>query len=77
MVPTRCLRTRSAGTGSPVGYVSSGGTGFRIGKRIALGYLIVAAEPGEVFQIEVLGKPVDATVATTPFYDPENDRLRG
>ena len=63
--------------GKPVGYVSSGGTGFRIGKRIALGYLTVEAQPGDVFDIEVLGRPVKATVAMVPFYDPENDRLRG
>ena len=63
--------------GQPVGYVSSGGTGFRIGKRITLGYLTIAAVPGDVFEIEVLGKPVPATVAATPLYDAENERLRG
>jgi dimethylglycine dehydrogenase len=63
--------------GAPVGYVSSGGTGFRIGKRIALGYLTVPAAPGDVFDIEVLGKPVRATVAALPFYDPENTCLKG
>jgi dimethylglycine dehydrogenase len=63
--------------GKPVGYVSSGGTGFRIGKRIALGYLTVDAKPGDVFDIEILGEPVKATVAPVPFYDPENDKLRG
>ena len=63
--------------GQPVGYVSSGGTGFRIGRRIALGYLTLAARPGDTFEIEVLGMPVKATVAATPFYDPENARLKG
>ncbi len=62
--------------GQPVGYVSSGGTGFRIGKRLALGYLTVDTRPGDVFDIEVLGEPVRATVATVPFYDPENLRLK-
>ncbi len=62
--------------GHPVGYVSSGGTGFRIGKRLALGYLTVDARPGDLFDIEVLGEPVRATVATVPFYDPENLRLK-
>ncbi len=62
--------------GQPVGYVSSGGTGFRIGKRIALGYLTVDARPSDVFDIEVLGEPVRATVAALPFYDPENLRLK-
>ncbi|MBC6437592.1 MAG: FAD-dependent oxidoreductase [Rhodobacteraceae bacterium] len=63
--------------GVPVGYVSSAGTGFRIGKQIALGYLTEAAAPGDVYQIEVLGQPVNGTVASVPFYDPENGRLRG
>ncbi|MBC6405283.1 MAG: FAD-dependent oxidoreductase [Rhodospirillales bacterium] len=63
--------------GKPVGYVSSAGTGFRIGKRIALGYLTQEAAPGDRYDIEILGVPVKATVATLPFYDPENVRPRG
>lgn len=63
--------------GKPVGYVSSGGTGFRINKRIALGYLTVEAQPGDPFEIEVLGRPVKAAAAAVPIYDPANDRLRG
>ncbi len=63
--------------GRPVGYVSSATTGYRIGKRIALGYLSIAAEPGDCFDIEVLGKPVRARVAAMPFYDPDNLRLKG
>lgn len=63
--------------GRPVGYVSSGGTGFRIGKRIALGYLSRGAQPGEVFDIEVLGQPVRAVVSEMPLYDPRNERLKG
>jgi dimethylglycine dehydrogenase len=63
--------------GKPLGYVSSGGAGFRIGKRIALGYLTEPAQPGDTYQIEIFGKPTDAIVTTLPFYDPENDRLRG
>ncbi|MDW4550698.1 FAD-dependent oxidoreductase [Defluviimonas sp. D31] len=63
--------------GRVVGYVSSAGTGFRIGKRIALGYLTIPADPGARFEIEVLGEPVQATVRILPFYDPENARLKG
>lgn len=63
--------------GKPMGYVSSGSTGFRIGRRIALGYLTETAAPGAEFEIEVLGVPVRATVAKLPFYDPENTRLKG
>ena len=62
--------------GKPVGYVSSAATGFRIGKRIALGYLTVPAEPGDNFELEILGQPVRATVTAAPFYDPCNERLR-
>lgn len=63
--------------GQVVGYVSSAGTGFRIGKRVALGYMTVAARPGDRLEIEVLGEPVWATVSTLPFYDPENVRPKG
>ena len=63
--------------GQPVGYVSSGGTGFRICKRIALGYLTEPANPGDVFEIEVLGESVRATVVAAPFYDTDNSRLKG
>ena len=62
--------------GNPVGYVSSAATGFRIGKRIALGYLTVPADPGDCFELEILGQPVRATVAAAQFYDPDNERLR-
>ena len=48
-----------------------------IGKRIALGYLTIPADPGDRFEIEVLGEPVQATVRKLPFYDPENARLKG
>ncbi|WP_417599893.1 GcvT family protein [Pararhodobacter oceanensis] len=67
--------------GETLGYVSSGGSGFRIaegsGQRLALGYLSIPTTPGDVFEIEVLGEPVRAIVTATPFYDPENARLKG
>lgn len=63
--------------GELVGYVTSGGEGFRIGKRLALGYVKSGlAEAGRKFEIEILGTPCRAVVARTPFYDPDNDRLR-
>jgi len=63
--------------GEVVGYVTSGGEGFRTGKRLALGYVSAGlAVPGRVFEIEVLGKPRRAIVTPTPFYDPDNIRLR-
>jgi dimethylglycine dehydrogenase len=40
-----------------VGYVTSGGTGFRLGERLALGYLERAiADPDGDFEIETLGE---------------------
>ena len=63
--------------GRVVGYVTSGGMGFRIGKRIALGYVEGGmGAVGRTFQIEILGTPCRATVAPTPFYDPTNARLK-
>ena len=63
--------------GDVVGYVTSGGEGFRVGRRLALGYVKAGlAEPGRGFEIEILGIPRKAVVAKTPFYDPNNDRLR-
>ncbi|MEO1198289.1 MAG: FAD-dependent oxidoreductase [Pseudomonadota bacterium] len=63
--------------GTVIGYVTSATEGFRIGKRVALGYVQGGlAQEGRVFEIEVLGTPCRATVSRLPFYDPGNDRLR-
>ena len=62
----------------PVGYVTSGGTGFRLGQRLALGYLERAkTDPDDDFEIEILGERRRAVLTPTPFYDPRNARLRG
>ena len=51
--------------------------GFRIGKKVAIGYLKGGiAKIGREFQIRVLGEDCKATVVPTPFYDPENIRLK-
>ena len=64
--------------GALAGYVTSGGTGFRLGKRLALGYLTARAGAADgPFEIEILGRPCKALRVPTPFYDPENSRLRG
>lgn len=63
--------------GNVVGYVTSAGEGFRLGCRIALGYVERhIAQVGLNVEIEILGKPCKATVAPTPFYDPGNERLK-
>jgi dimethylglycine dehydrogenase len=60
-----------------VGYVTSGGTGFRLDRRLALGYLERAkTDPAGNFEIEILGERRRALLTPTPFYDPENAKLR-
>ncbi|MEM7224339.1 MAG: FAD-dependent oxidoreductase [Pseudomonadota bacterium] len=61
-----------------VGYVTSGGTGFRLGARLGLGYLERAkADLNGHFEIEILGARRRAILSSTPFYDPQNARLHG
>ena len=60
-----------------VGYVTSGGTGFRLNKRLALGYVKQGLNrPGADFEVGILGERRKARAVPTPFYDPENARLR-
>ena len=64
--------------GEWAGYVSSACEGFRICKRIAMGYVMAdKADTGGSFAIEVLGKPCPALLVPMPFYDPENSKLKG
>ena len=64
--------------GKCVGYGTSGGTGFRLAERLALGYVVREhCEPERGYEIEILGKRRRAVVSPMPFYDPENVRLRG
>ena len=78
--------------GECVGYVTSGGSGFRTGQCLALGYISLAAgnssannsssstsgtnDPASGFAIEILGEARPATVVQHAFYDPDNQRLR-
>ena len=71
-------------TGEPIycgdelaGYVSSGGYGYRTGKSLALGYLAPEFhEPGNVFEIEIVGQRRSARMLGAPPYDPEGLRSR-
>ena len=63
--------------GECVGYVSSGGTGFRIGQCLALGYVKTGVDDQATeFEIEILGETCQARLSKQSFYDPDNQRLR-
>lgn len=63
--------------GSPVGRVTSSAKGHSVGKMLALGYVATTHSwAGSRLIIIVGGRPVVATVANTPFFDPEGIRLR-
>ena len=63
--------------GSCVGYVTSGGSGFRTGLCLALGY-INANVPEKIihFDVVILGVTYNARDCEIPFYDPENLKLK-
>jgi glycine cleavage system aminomethyltransferase T len=66
------------GTGRVLGYVTSAGYGYSVGKAIAYGYLPteLAAE-GTPLAIEWFGEALPATVAADPLWDPKGERLKG
>jgi len=62
--------------GQVVGYVTSAGYGYSVGRSIAYGYLPVGlAEPGTSVTIEYFDEGHAATVAAEPLFDPERQRL--
>ena len=65
--------------GVPVGEVTSGGYGYRIGASIALGVVRAeAAVPGTALAVGIYGRDYRAVVQPDqPLYDPQNTRLRG
>ena len=63
--------------GSLVGRVTSSAKGHSVGKMLALGYVSTTHSwTGSRLIIIVGGRPVVATIANTPFFDPEGIRLR-
>lgn len=63
--------------GAPVGIVTSGGYGHRIGRSIALAYLRSdLAVPGTAVEVAMFGHARQAVVAAESLYDPANERLR-
>lgn len=64
--------------GALIGYVTSGGMGWRSGKMLAVGWIDGAGiTPGSVLGVQVLQETYAATVVTDPVYDPTNQRLLG
>ncbi len=62
--------------GDVVGYVTSAGFGYAVGKSIAYGYLPAElAIPGTTVAVEYFGDAYPATVAAEPLFDPDRQRL--
>lgn len=63
--------------GRCVGYVTSGGSGFRTGLCLALGYVETQLpEQAEGLEVTILGENRPARISAAAFYDPENLRVR-
>jgi dimethylglycine dehydrogenase len=59
-----------------LGYVTSGGYGFRVDRSIAMSYLPCEyCEPGTRVSVEILGDRRSAEVVEAPLYDPANRLL--
>jgi len=61
--------------GRGVGRVSSGTYGYSVGMSLALGY-VNGAEPGDLVEVMVLGRPHRARILHEPPFDPKGERLR-
>jgi len=61
-----------------VGRVTSGGYGHTVNKSLAMAYLKTElTKPGSKLEIAILDERHTAEVVRIPYYDPENERLRG
>jgi dimethylglycine dehydrogenase len=62
--------------GGLIGYVTSGGYGWRAGRSLAIGWMpFDTAVPGAMLEVEILGVRRNASVVADPVYDPDNSRL--
>lgn len=60
-----------------IGRVTSSAMGHSVGKMLAMAYVNTAHSwPGANLIVEINGRPIAAKVSPTPFFDPENARLR-
>lgn len=63
--------------GQVVGWVTSGGYGYSVGKSIAYGYLpIELARPGTKLTVECFGVELEAVVEREPLWDAKGERVR-
>ena len=61
-----------------VGRVTSGGYGHTVKKSLAMAYVNTGLiQPGTRLEIAILGERYPAEVVRIPYYDPENERLKG
>jgi 4-methylaminobutanoate oxidase (formaldehyde-forming) len=63
--------------GKVVGWVTSGGYGYTVGKSIAYGYLPVdLAKAGTKLEVELFGERIGMTVEKEPLFDPKAERIK-
>jgi glycine cleavage system aminomethyltransferase T len=63
--------------GRVVGYATSAGYGYSVGRCIVYGYLPVElAVPGTPVEVEYFDERLPAAVAEDPLWDPKGERLR-
>jgi 4-methylaminobutanoate oxidase (formaldehyde-forming) len=69
--------------GEPIGYLTSGGFGYTVGKGIGYGYVRNSAGVSDAFlssgryELVVANEAVPAEIGMRPFHDPENLRVKG
>src|ERR687895_661664 len=60
-----------------IGRVTSSAMGHSVGRMLAMAYVDTAHSwPGNNVIVEINGRPIPAKVSPTPFFDPENARIR-
>jgi sarcosine dehydrogenase len=62
--------------GQAVGYLTSGGYGYTIGRPIGLGYVRHPDPENGRYELVVANEPVPAAIHFEPLYDPENLRVK-
>lgn len=68
---------RLSGSQEIIGWVTSGGYGYTVGKSIAYAYLPVAhAQPGTKLTLEYFGEDIECVVEKEPLYDPKGERIK-